>query len=175
MKTRLICALCAVALCLSGAGQTRLEQAVETGDLVRLHVVADSDAPEDQAMKLEVRDAVLEAARTILEDCPDAQTAYARLTARLDDLETAAQKRARELGFDGDVTATMGTFDFPDRVYDDTLVPAGAYRALRVTLGSGQGANWWCVLYPTLCFSGEGPYRSVIVDWIQSWWGGNRE
>lgn len=174
MKTRIFCALCAVLLCLTGSGQASLDRAVETGELVRLHVVADSDAPEAQALKLEVRDAVLKTAKAILKNCPDAQTAYARLTARLDDLETAARNRARELGFDGDVTAAMGTFDFPDRVYGDTLVPAGEYRALRVTLGSGQGANWWCVLYPTLCFSGDGTYRSVIADWIQSWWGGDR-
>lgn len=175
MKMRFFCAVCAVILCLTGVGRADLDRAVETGELVRLHVVADSDAPEAQALKLEVRDAVLETARTILKDCPDARTAYTLLNEHLEELEDSARKRAREEGFSGEVTAAMGTFDFPDRIYGKTLVPAGAYRALRVTLGSGQGANWWCVLYPTMCFDGEEPCRSVIVDWIRSWWGGEQE
>lgn len=120
-------------------------------ELVRLQVVAESDTQSAQALKLELRDACLRAAEVCLADAPDADAAYARLVKHLDDFQSAAQSRARELGYDGPVRAEVGTFEFPDRLYGRLLVPAGTYRALRVTIGAGKGHNWWCVLYPSLC------------------------
>ncbi len=128
-----------------------LAQAVREGDILRLHVVANSDSREDQALKLEVRDAVLETARALLANATNATQAEQSIAANLGKIETAAREKARSKGYDGAVKTTLGTYGFPDRVYGEALVPAGDYRAVRVTLGSGQGANWWCVLYPDIC------------------------
>ena len=94
-------------------------------------------------------------------------------SAHLDDFQRACEKRARELGFAGEITAETGVFSFPDRIYGGVKVPAGEYRALRITIGSGEGHNWWCVLYPKLCVmdevdyaGGEPVYYSKILRWI---------
>ena len=135
---------------------------------IRLHVVAADDSAAAQALKLEVRDATLAAARTLLEDCDDADTAWARIGENVDALESAAAARARALGYQGPVAAETGVFDFPDRHYGAVFVPAGRYRALRVVIGEGEGHNWWCVLYPSLCVpESEGP---VICDWTLLGW-----
>ena len=70
--------------------------------------------------------------------------------------------------------AELGVFDFPDRDYDGVTVPAGRYRALRIVIGSGQGHNWWCVLYPTLCVTPDGAGRSLLVEWFERWFGGDQ-
>ena len=141
-------------------------------DYIRLHVVADDNSLEAQALKLEVRDAVRAKTRALLRDCADADAAWARLEAGLDEIGSAARQRARELGFDGGVEAVLGVSAFPERVYRGVTVPAGNYRALRVVLGEGAGGNWWCVLYPSLCLpEGETPetihFYSVIWEWIK--------
>ena len=146
--------------------------------LVRLQVVAESDDAEAQALKLELRDACLRAAEVCLADSPDADTAYARLEAHLDDFQIACETRARELGCEAGVRAEVGTFDFPDRVYGKLFVPAGEYRALRVTIGAGEGHNWWCVLYPSLCALNETDAAGErdaagILDWLRPRWGGD--
>jgi len=174
--------LAALFLALTGAAEPacagveeRIAAAIENyeGELVRLHVIANSDSAEDQQLKLKVRDAVLEAARTLLEDCPDTQTAYARLTAALEALEDAAQACLRAEGCGSGVRAETGVFEFPDRMYGDVLVPAGDYRALRVIIGDGEGRNWWCVLYPELCLPAEEPRYSILVRWIMRLFGGD--
>ena len=143
-------------------------------DLVRLHVIADSDDPEAQALKLEVRDAVLEEVRQMLSDCDSAALAYARLTANLPALERIARDRASECGYTGGISAETGTFDFPDRDYAGTLVPAGRYRALRIVIGEGKGKNWWCVLFPTLCGAeADAPCYSIVGEWLSQWFGGD--
>ena len=152
-------------------------RAAELPELVRLQVVAESDAPEAQALKLELRDTCLRAAEVCLAGAPDADAAYARLVDHLDDFQAAVSRRARELGCDAEVRAEVGIFEFPDRVYGKLFVPAGEYRALRVTIGAGAGHNWWCVLYPSLCTLNEAdaagtPDISGILDWLRSKFGG---
>ncbi len=153
MYRRCLCALFALALLAAPCAH-----AETAGEMVRLHVVASGDTPEEQAVKLAVRDACLEAAREIAGDCRDADAAYAAVNANLAALRTAAVAAAYRAGFSGDVRVETGVFPFPDRVYGEVLVPAGEYRALRVTLGEGRGHNWWCVLYPTLCVLDEQAY-----------------
>ena len=158
---------------LSGAAQ-----AAPLPELVRLQVVAESDDAEAQALKLELRDTCLRAAEVCLADAPDADAAYARLTAHLDDFQAACEARARELGCEAEVRAEVGVFDFPDRLYGELFVPAGAYRALRVTVGAGEGHNWWCVLYPSLCVLNESdaagtPDPYGILDWLRARLGGD--
>ena len=144
-------------------------------DLVRLHVIADSDGESAQALKLEVRDAVLETAQEILKDCESADDAYEVLNENLEMFENAAKERAEELGWTGSVCAETGTFEFPDRVYGGTLVPAGEYRALRIVIGEGEGRNWWCVLYPSMCSLSEDGRVSIIWEWLKKWFGGDGE
>jgi stage II sporulation protein R len=139
---------------------------------IRLHVVAADDGAAAQALKLEVRDAVLAAARPLVADCGDADEAWRRIGEHVDALEAVAAQKARALGYDGPVAAVTGVFDFPDRRYGALFVPAGAYRALRVVIGAGEGRNWWCVLYPSLCVPEAGPLRSALLDWLRELSGG---
>ena len=146
-------------------------------DCVRLHVVADGDDADAQALKLEVRDACLDCARALLADCADADAAWAAVNENLAALRGAAAERARACGWRGDVRAEAGVFEFPDRWYGGTLVPAGEYRALRVVIGSGAGHNWWCVLYPSLCVEDYEPgepvsFHSTLLRWLRGWLGG---
>lgn len=146
MIRRIFCALVACVMLMGSASALR-----ETRDFVRLHVIAADDTAEMQALKLELRDTCLKCAEACLYDAPDADAAYRLLQAHVRDFEAACVSRARELGYAGSVYAETGIFDFPDRIYGKLRVPAGEYRALRVTVGAGEGHNWWCVLYPSLC------------------------
>lgn len=146
---------------------------VPVSQYIRLHVVAADDGAAAQALKLQVRDAVLAAVRPLLADCGGAEEAWRRIGEHVDALEAAAARRARALGYDGPVAAGTGVFDFPDRHYGAVFVPAGAYRALRVVIGEGEGHNWWCVLYPSLCLPGDAPpLRSALLDWLRGLLGG---
>lgn len=157
MNRRFLGLLAAILALLSGNLSARAEAGA---DLVRLHVVAASDAAADQAVKLHVRDACLRYAREALADCPDADAAYAALCADRAGFARAAREAAAELGCALPVRVQTGVFPFPDRVYGDLVVPAGDYRALRVVIGAGEGHNWWCVLYPSLCVLDERVYAS---------------
>lgn len=170
MIRRFLCAAIGAALVIHFSAAAA--EPVVSEELVRLHVVADSDSAEDQELKLLVRDAVLDCARGLLCECESADAAYAILTENLGALESAASACAADNGFDGTVCAQTGVFEFPERDYGGVTVPAGEYRALRVTIGSGEGQNWWCVLYPTLCVSAEGGYYSALAEWFAAWWGG---
>ena len=161
-----------------GAGGATAEglSDVPVSEYIRLHVVAADDGTAAQALKLEVRDAILKAARALLEDCGDADTAWDIIGENVEALEAAATARARAQGYQGRVSAETGVFDFPDRHYGAVFVPAGRYRALRVVIGEGAGHNWWCVLYPSLCVpEGEAPtLRSALLDWLRRLAGGDR-
>ena len=141
--------------------------------LVRLHVLANDDTEEAQALKLRVRDAVLEKAQSLLAGCEDAEAAWETAKAALPELTEAAKECAASCGYDGSIRAEAGVFSFPDRNYDGMVVPAGEYRAVRVVIGDGAGKNWWCVLFPKLCLPVEGERHSVIVGWFRSWFGGD--
>ena len=172
MIRRFFSALIFTALLCGGA------RAATLPGLVRLQVVAESDDADAQALKLELRDTCLRAAEICLADAPDADVAYERLNAHLDDFQAACEARARELGCGAEVRAEVGVFDFPDRVYGTLFVPAGEYRALRVTIGAGEGHNWWCVLYPSLCVLDEtqdagGRNAAGILEWLRKQIGGD--
>lgn len=127
-------------------------------NILRLHVVANSDSEEDQALKLKVRDAVLtEAARW----CRDSESLYeanASLCTHLESITEAARSAVRAEGYANTVSVTVTDEFFPTRRYEGFTLPAGRYRALRVVIGEGEGHNWWCVVFPALCLpaaSGE--------------------
>lgn len=152
---------------------------VPVSQYIRLHVVAEDDSAAAQTLKLEVRDAALEAARALLIDCESPDAAWTLMGENLDLLEAAATAKARALGYDGAVEAQTGVFDFPDRHYGAVFVPAGRYRALRIVIGAGEGHNWWCVLYPSLCLPEDVDpnqpieFHSALLDWLRSLFGGD--
>lgn len=135
--------------------EKELQNAYEQGNLIRLHIVAHSDSPEDQTIKLAARDAVIDAFGEVL-----AHSAQAGCDAAFDALKQnermlllVAKQTVRELGFEGSVTSEAGILHLPQKTYGNVVLPEGEYRALRITIGSGQGRNWWCVLFPQLCLA----------------------
>lgn len=133
-----------------GTALERQQQRI-AGELIRLHVVANSDSEADQAVKLQVRDAILLETETLLSDVDDRDQAYDVLSQSLDRLKLAADNALREQGRDETAHVTLGRALFGARHYDTFTLPGGYYDALRVTIGEGQGRNWWCVVYPQLC------------------------
>ena len=121
--------------------------------VVRLHVLANSDSDADQALKLKVRDGVLEAAAPYVGGCKTQAEAVEVLTAHLTELEAAASAVISSEGYDYPVTVLLGEEDYPTRVYESCAFPAGTYVSLRVLIGTGEGQNWWCCLFPPLCLS----------------------
>ena len=119
--------------------------------VVRLHVLANSDSEEDQALKLRVRDRVLERATELLEQSADRQEAEALLRGNLLELENLAAEEIAAAGYDYPVTAELTDTTFPTRENDGFTLPAGEYLALRIVIGEGAGQNWWCVVFPPLC------------------------
>jgi len=119
--------------------------------VVRLHVLANSDSEEDQALKLLVRDVVLERAESILEGTRNRSEAESLLRGQLLELERLALRVVRESGYAYPVTVELADTEFPTREYDGFSLPAGAYLALRVLIGEAEGQNWWCVVFPPLC------------------------
>lgn len=121
-------------------------------ELVRLHVVADSDSQADQTLKLRVRDAVNESLKREMANLTDPAEARQYLQENLPKIEALANRVLREAGCGDVATVRMQAEAFTARVYDTFTLPAGIYDALRITIGSGQGQNWWCVVFPGLCY-----------------------
>ena len=121
--------------------------------VVRLHVLANSDTEEDQALKLKVRDAVLEASAPLVKGCTSQEEAIEMLSAHIPDLEAAAAAVVASQGYDYPVTVRLGEEDYPTRTYESCAFPAGTYVSLRVCIGEAEGQNWWCCLFPPLCLS----------------------
>lgn len=118
--------------------------------IFRLHIIANSNSAEDQAVKLEVRDAVLEYEAENLDAVSAAKTREELMTHGAELLEIIEGVLGSN-GFDYGAQMLVGTFPFPDREYNGVLYPAGDYDAFRVILGDGAGENWWCVMFPPLC------------------------
>ena len=139
-----LAALCSFFPCGAACGQL-------PRDVVRLHVVANSNGAEDQAVKLLVRDAVLEEAARWYQGAGSMEEASSQLCTHLQSIAGAARQVLEEQGVGYSATAQMTEMYFPTRDYGDFRLPAGRYRTLRVTLGEGAGKNWWCVVFPSLC------------------------
>ena len=133
------------------AGRQELQQHL-AGQVLRFHVIANSDSDEDQELKLQVRDAVLDYFADEMPESGDASQAAAWARQHTDEIEEAGRRALAEAGSDETVNAAVTTCFFPDRTYGDMTFPAGNYEALRVEIGAAEGHNWWCVLYPNLCF-----------------------
>lgn len=153
----LLIAVCAASLAGLWASRTHTEIAEQ---MIRLHVLAVSDSDEEQAVKLQVRDAVLDYLRPVLDGCGGKTDAAGTLSDALPAVETAARSAAGGR----DVTVTLGEEYYPTRVYDGFSLPAGRYTSLRVVLGEGRGHNWWCVVYPPLCYGEKFEYKSFFAE-----------
>lgn len=121
--------------------------------VVRLHIIANSDTECDQELKLAVRDRLLERFGELFSECPDAGAALQTANANLDLIESVAADEISRRGFGYSVSAETGKFPFPTKVYGDVRLPSGSYNAVRVKIGNAAGHNWWCVMYPPLCFT----------------------
>ncbi|MBE6586805.1 MAG: stage II sporulation protein R [Ruminococcaceae bacterium] len=130
-------------------------------NMIRLHVLSNSDSREDQALKLKVRDAVLKKAESI--NAEDAAEAYIKTEESLEILKKAAEEKIREEGYSYPVSVTLGKERYPEREYDGFTLPAGEYTSLRVLIGEAEGKNWWCVLYPPLCTASASKREEVFI------------
>ncbi len=131
---------------------------------VRLHVIAHSNGAEDQAQKLLVRDRVLEMAEELLRSSRDAAQAREALRCALPELQQAAQETLKSAGCDHAVHTYLECTAFPRKSYEGFALPAGEYTALRVVIGDGGGANWWCVVFPPLCNNAAIDLREAAVS-----------
>ena len=135
-------------------------------EVFRFHVLANSDSEEDQAVKLKVRDAVIDYMResmdSELQEEPDAVQTKAWAKRHLGELKQVADQVVRDEGYAYSSEAEVAVCYFPDKLYGDIFFPQGDYEALRIRLGAARGQNWWCVLYPNLCFTGS--TCAVVTD-----------
>ncbi len=138
-------------------------------EYLRIHVRADSNEAEAQAVKYLVRDRIVEYLTPIVAECETKQEAMKRLQGALNDISAVASAVLKTEGFSYGASATLTKEQFPTRVYGEYVLPAGEYSALILRLGRGEGDNWWCVVYPPLCFvGGENViYKSKIQEIIR--------
>ncbi len=163
-KTGAIAAVMAFSLAASGliTAFEAHEHIRET--VVRLHILANSDSPEDQELKLKVRDGILACSEELFEPYSSAKEAEAALSENMEQIKAVADRVLAENNSPYRAYCEMEQIDFDTRVYDGFTVPAGKYTALRVKIGSGEGKNWWCVMYPPLCIPCAGVSDEEIME-----------
>lgn len=140
-----------------------------SGEVLRLHVLANSDSAADQNLKLKVRDRILTVSEELLSDCATKADARDCVAMNIEQLSQAAADCIREEGYTYPVTVRLEEVYFPTRDYDSGSLPAGVYQALRVEIGEAAGKNWWCVLFPKLCFvNAQVPENTPAAEATQS-------
>jgi stage II sporulation protein R len=122
-------------------------------NVIRLHVLANSDSDEDQKLKLEVRDVILKEVSEMCIDVSDIDEAEKMIRNKLSDIEAVAEKYIKEVGYDYDVSIDFDKEIYATKNYNDFSFPAGKYLSLQVKIGAAEGKNWWCVLFPPMCLS----------------------
>lgn len=133
-------------------------------NVLRLHIIANSDSKNDQNLKLKVRDEILAHSDEFFPECENIQQAESSIAENLDKIRNIAQQTVNENGFSYSAEAEIVDMHFESKVYDDITMPAGDYKALRITLGEAQGHNWWCVMYPPLCVQVDGVVGEYFTD-----------
>lgn len=123
-----------------------------SNSIFRLHIIANSNSDEDQALKYKVRDNLLNYMNTICANCSSKEDAITLVTEHQEDFKKIAMQTIADEGYNYDVNIKIGNFEFPTKYYGDISLPAGYYDALRVEIGNASGRNWWCVMFPSLCF-----------------------
>ena len=120
-------------------------------NVLRMHILANSDTHEDQALKLKVRDALLQNTDVIFNDCSNIDDAEYNVTQKMDLIKDIANKVVLDNGYNYPVKVELVNMSFDDRTYDNITMPSGLYDAIRITIGKAEGHNWWCVMYPPMC------------------------
>lgn len=173
MKGLCISILIITIIVLSGIAISLPKNEVQT-EYLRIHVRANSNQDIDQSVKYVVKDKIVEYLTPYIAECDTKQKAQVLLENNLSGIERVANLTLRQAGFSYTAKASVRQEDFPTRVYGSLELQSGIYDALIVELGSGKGDNWWCVVYPPLCFtSGQGSnviYRSKILDIISDFY-----
>lgn len=123
-----------------------------SNNVFRLHVIANSDSNEDQDLKYKVRDKLIEYMKSLTTNISSKEEVIKIANNHISDFESIAKEVITENGFDYDVKVEIGNFSFPTKQYGDISFPAGFYDALKVEIGSAKGQNWWCIMFPPLCF-----------------------
>lgn len=131
--------------------QARLQEDLAR-EVLRFHILANSDSEEDQALKMAVKEQVLQYLESEMPETMDVGETKLWMRRHVDELEALSRGIVEAQGYDYPVTAAVTTCWFPEKTYGDVRFPAGNYEALRVEIGAAEGHNWWCVLYPNLCF-----------------------
>lgn len=122
------------------------------GEVLRFHVIANSDSSEDQELKLQVKDEMIEYMKVLLEGADTVQETKERIASHMEEITEKAQEAVQKRGYGYEAAAELTNCYFPIKSYGDCTFPAGYYDALRITIGKAEGKNWWCVLFPNLCF-----------------------
>ena len=177
MKKYCISFLIVAIIILSGIGLTQNKSVTHT-EYLRIHVRADSNADSDQAIKYKVKDAVVEYLTPYIAECDTKDKAEKLLTSRLVAIESVANGVLKQNGFSYTAKAEVRKENFPTRIYDNVELESGIYDALILELGSGKGDNWWCVVYPPLCFTGQVTsyvYKSKIAEIINKFFNKEKE
>lgn len=133
-------------------------------NVLRLHVIADSDSEEAQSVKLKVRDALLSEGRELFEGNSDIEEAETSISENLELMKAAAERTLRENGYTYSAEIELTECYFPTRQYGGVTLPAGNYNALRVVLGEGKGRNWWCVMFPPMCLPAAEKEQAKLSD-----------
>ena len=130
-------------------------------NLIRFHVLANSDSEEDQALKLKVRDKVISYLKPKLEDSEIISQSEKIILNEKDKLMDICKETIKQNGYNYDVSINLGYSKFPTKQYSSVVLPAGEYKSLKIIIGKGQGKNWWCVMFPPLCFVDE---QNNVID-----------
>jgi len=148
----LVSALLILYVCISAVSYTHAVTTDIADSVFRLHVIANSDSAEDQNLKYIVRDKVIEYMSSISQNASSKEDVIEIAKANLDKIRAIASQTIRENGYTYSVNVEVGNFSFPSKRYGDITLPPGYYDALRIKIGEAEGQNWWCVMFPPLCF-----------------------
>ena len=132
-----------------------------SGEVFRLHILANSDLETDQQLKLKVRDRVLKYTESIFKNSDNKQDAEIKISENLQDIANVAQDEIYKNGFNYSVKVQMCNMYFNTRYYENVTMPSGMYDALRIIIGEGKGKNWWCVMYPSMCIGSATDYNAL--------------
>ena len=135
-------------------------------EVLRLHVIANSDEDYDQELKLKVRDAVLSSGEKVFSGSEDIISAESEIADKKDVILHSAVETIRNLGYDYDVKIELARSYFPTRTYDNLTLPAGYYKAVRIIIGEGKGKNWWCIMFPPLCLPSATKKDEIISTFL---------
>ena len=167
--------LAIIMVCILSVSYPAVAAEVAQSEVIRIHVLAHNDTENEQQLKLSVRDAVLDFVGPLVKDAASSAQAVSIIESHLEEIKAVADKCLLDLGSNHVAYMQWGVFVFPTRVYGQSALPAGKYTALNIHIGNGQGKNWWCVMYPPLCYvdgvvgkGQETKYEFAVLNWIRT-------